>query len=105
MLRCDRENRRGGGVAILHRAELTLKTLAVPKEGPLETLWAVATWPGGRPATLGVVYRPPDSPMSAGLSQLEDLLREDAGAGRPMFALGDLNINVLDTGSSNTTAT
>ena len=102
VVRCDREHRRGGGVAFLHRDEIALQTLAVPKGGPLETLWAIATWPGGRPTTLGVVYRPPDSPLSAGLSQLEDLLREAAGAGRPMFALGDLNINVLDTGSSNT---
>ena len=34
----DQEGRRGGGVAILHRTEITAKPLAMPNSGPLETL-------------------------------------------------------------------
>ena len=102
ILRRDREGRRGGGVAILHREEMQVKQLSMSGEGPLETLWASATWRGGRPTTVGVIYRPPDSPVAASLEHLEDQLREAAGAGRPVFALGDLNFNVLDSNSPDT---
>ena len=102
VLRRDRTRRRGGGVAIIHRTEMAVKVLKMPASGPLETLWAVATWPGGLPITVGVIYRPPNSAVAAGLDHLETQLRRAAGAGRPLFALGDLNFNVLDAASPGT---
>lgn len=74
----------------------------MPASGPLETLWAVATWPGGLPTTVAVIYRPPDSGVAASLDHLEAQLRRASGAGRPLFALGDLNFKVLDAASPGT---
>ena len=56
IIRRDREGRRGGGVAILHRAEITAKPLAMPDSGPLESLWVSAVWRGGRHTTVGVIH-------------------------------------------------
>ena len=102
VLRRDRAQRRGGGVAIIHRTEITAKVLKMPASGPLETLWAVATWPGGRPTTVGVIYRPPNSGVAASLDHLEEQLRKATGAGRPLFTLGDFNFNVLDAAAPGT---
>lgn len=79
---------------------MRLQRLATPADGPLETLWASAMWPGGRPITVGVIYRPPDSPVTPSLEHLQEQLRESAGAGRPVFLLSDTNFNVMDTSSS-----
>ena len=93
IIRRDREGRRGGGVAILHRAEITAKPLAMPDSGPLESLWVSAVWRGGRHTTVGVIYRPPASPVSASLDALRGLLTAASGTGRPTFLLGDLNFD------------
>ena len=45
---------------------------------------------------MGVIYRPPSSGIAASLDHLEAQLRKAAGAGRPLFTLGDFNFNVLD---------
>ena len=102
VLRRDRTQRRGGGVAFIYRTEITMKTLMMPASGPLETLWAVATWSGGLPTTVGVIYRPPDSEVTASLDHLEGQLRKAAGAGRPLFTLGDFNFNVLNAAAPGT---
>ena len=102
ILRRDRTQRRGGGVAIIHRTEITAKILTMPASGPLETLWAVATWPGGPPTTVGVIYRPPSSGVAVSLDDLEAQLRRAASAGRPLFILGDFNFNVLDAAAPDT---
>ena len=74
IMRRDRVARRGGGVAILHRSQMQLQELVMPTDGPLETLWASATWPGGQPTTVGVVYRPPDSPVAPSPDHLQSQL-------------------------------
>ena len=100
IVRRDRDGRRGGGVAIVHRVEMKLDRLTLPPDGPLETLWVSVSWRGGRPTTVGVIYRPPDSPVTPSLEHLHNQLRESAGAGRPVFLLGDTNFDVLNTTSS-----
>ena len=100
LLRRDRDGRRGGGVAVLHRSEMRVTELAMPPSGPLETLWLSATWRGGTPSTIGVVYRPPDSPVAGSLEQLEEQLRAAQCTGKPVFLLGDINFNILDDVSS-----
>ena len=44
---------------------------------------------------MGVFYRPPSQPMSAGLEELHDELRTALGRGRPTFCLGDANVDLL----------
>ena len=97
ILRRDRDSRRGGGVAILHRSEMQVQRMQMPADGPLETLWVSVSWSGGRPTTVGVVYRPPDSPETSSLERLQEQLQAARCHGRPVFLLGDVNLNVLDT--------
>ena len=97
LLRRDREGRRGGGVAILHRSEMRVTELMMPPSGPLETLWLSATWRGGTPATIGVAYRPPDCPVASSLEHLEEQLRAAQCTNRPVYLLGNMNFNILDT--------
>ena len=97
VLRQDREGRRGGGVAILHRSEMEVQQLVMPACGPLETLWTSVSWRGGRPTTVGVVYRPPDSPVTSSLEHLQEQLKAARCHGRPVFLLGDINLNILDS--------
>ena len=100
ILRQDREGRRGGGVAILHRSEVRAQRLLMPAGGPLETLWASVSWPGGRSATVGVIYRPPDAPVTSSLENMRELLMAARCHGQPIYLLGDINLNVLDTQST-----
>ena len=100
ILRRDRDGRRGGGVAILHRSEMRVAELAMPPSGPLETLWVSVMWRGGVPATIGVAYRPPDRPVASSLEYLEEQLGAALCTNRPVYLLGDINLNVLDTDTS-----
>ena len=83
-------------MAILLRAECRVQKLAMPESGPLETLWASVSWSGRQPVTVGVVYRPPASPLSDSLDHLGQQLQAARCFKRPVFLLGDVNINALD---------
>ena len=102
IFRRDREGRRGGGVAILLRAECRAQELAMPDGGPLETLWVSVSWSGHRPITVGAIYRPPTSPLGSSLEHLGEQLQAARCLDRPVFLLGDININMLDDGSPQT---
>ena len=86
---------RGGGVAVIYREELTAAVLPIPSVGPCETLWLSISGGGRRSATVGVVYRPPSSPVAGAVDDLHDQLRAARGYGKPVFCLGDTNINLL----------
>ena len=58
ILRCDREGRRGGGVAMLFRNECRVQQLTMPDAGPLETLWASVSWSGRQPDVREVSQQP-----------------------------------------------
>ena len=68
--------------------------------GPLETLWVSLMSRGGVPATIGVAYRPPDRPVTSSLEHLEEQLKAALCTNRPVYLLGDINLNVLDTDTS-----
>ncbi|KAF0299165.1 hypothetical protein FJT64_003567 [Amphibalanus amphitrite] len=91
---------RGGGVAILHRNSIQCQALKTPETRLLETLWLSVTWRGGRPAIVGVIYRPPDGSVCHAVEELQEQLREVLLRNRPVFLLGDININVLNTQSA-----
>ena len=103
MVRRDRatstqgERVRGGGVAIIHRDSIQCQVLQTPETRLLETLWLSVTWRGGRPAVVGVAYRPPAGSVCQAIEELREQLQEVLLRERPVFLLGDMNINVLNT--------
>ena len=86
---------RGGGVAILCRDTLRVTVLPVASAGPCETLWVSVSGRGHRSVTVGVAYRPPSSSLSDSLDDLYTQLQAVVCAGKPVFLLGDFNINLL----------
>lgn len=91
----NRAAARGGGVAILHRSDLTVTTLPISTSGPCETLWVNVSGRGRRSATVGVVYRPPHGPVIPAVEDITEQLRTALTNGKPTFCLGDFNINLL----------
>ena len=97
MPRRGRRVARGGGVAIVLREELSASRLDTTSDpaGRLETLWLSVTGRGTRSAVLGAAYRPPDSPAGA-LTDLRDQLEGIISLNKPLFLLGDFNLDTLD---------
>ena len=93
---------RGGGVAVIHREEMHCQVLSTPVTSLLETLWVSVSWRGGRPAIIGVAYRPPAGSVSQAVDELQEQLRDVLARGKPTYLLGDLNIDVLNAQSSDT---
>ena len=86
--------RRGGGVALLYRETLRIERLSVPSTGSLlETLWVTVS--GNVTFTLGAIYRPPSGAISDALDDLQEQLLYVVGTGRPLYALGDTNFDLL----------
>ena len=93
--RGKRSTGRGGGVAVIYRDGLSASVLPIPTAGLCESLWLSISGGGRRSVTVGVVYRPPSSPVSAAINDLHDQLQTALGYGRPVLCLGDVNINLL----------
>ena len=90
---------RGGGVAIIHREDIQCQVLQTPATSMLETLWLSVSWRGGRPAIVGVVYRPPNGSVCQAVDELQEQLREILGRNKPTKRL---KINILNTQASDT---
>ena len=91
----QRGTARGGGVAVIYRQDLTASVLPIPTAGPCETLWLNISGGGRRSATVGVVYRAPSTAVASAIGDLHDQLRYALGYGKPVYCLGDTNINLL----------
>ena len=84
----------GGGVCIIRRDDLQAEVMTVPSTGsPLETLWMLVG--GNSPMIIGVVYRPPKSPIASTLDDLHHQLTYVLTKGRAIYVLGDINIDLL----------
>ena len=95
---------RGGGVAILTSDAVKTEHLNIRATDPaIDSLWLMATY-RGRSAVVGVLYRPPDSPLTRFISSLHDQLLEASATGRPLFLFGDMNIDVSRPDSSGVAA-
>ena len=87
---------RGGGVAIIYKDYLRVEVLKLENTDPaVDTLWLSVSH-RGRSVVVGAIYRPPDSAISGFLDSLHGLLQAALSKGRPLFLLGDVNINVSD---------
>ena len=87
------QRKRGGGVAIILKQEIKHQVMAIPDADLIESLWLTITWPGGRLSVIGAVYRPPAGSVQRAIFQLEEQLREALISQKPLFLLGDININ------------
>ena len=68
--------------------------LPIPPAGSLlETLWVTVN--GSVTFTLGAIYRPPSSAISAALDYLQEQLLCVLETGRPLYVLGDTNFDLL----------
>ena len=91
--RCDRKSH-GGGVCIIYRDTLKAESLAVPGiNSKLEALWM--RFVGATIFVVGVLYRPPKSPIDPALDDLQFQLTSTLARHHPLYALGDVNIDLL----------
>ena len=88
---------RGGGVAILIADSLRAVKLDIRGADPtVESLWLSVSGPGRRTVVVGAIYRPPGGPTSRCLGNIRNQLQAAVARGKPVFALGDYNINLLN---------
>lgn len=91
--RRDRQTN-GGGVCIIYRDHIDVEEFDVPTTGsPLECLWTRVE--GKSRMIVGVFYRPPSSPIASVLDDLHHQITYVLSKGRPMFLLGDANLDIL----------
>ena len=95
---------RGGGVAILSSVGLKTERLNIKSTDPAtDSLWLMVTYRGSS-AMVGVLYRPPGSTVSRFIDSLRDQLLDALASGKPVFLLGDVNIDVSRPSSSGVAA-
>ena len=96
--RRDRQSR-GGGVCVVYRDTMQAEVLTVPGTGSqLESLWM--RFAGGSTFVVGVVYRPPKSPISSVMDDLHHQLTSLLARQHPLYVLGDMNIDLLQPSSA-----
>ena len=62
----------------------------------VESLWLSVGGPGRRTVIVGVIYRPPATPTARTLNILRAELSGAIAIGKPVYVLGDFNINLLN---------
>ena len=83
----------GGGLAVIHRADISIKELPVPNTTSLECL--AFTLSGSAQLQAVLIYRPPKASASAiFLSELSELLTSICSMSPSTLLLGDFNIHV-----------
>ena len=87
-------------MAIILRDEMQHREIETVNTNLLETLSLSVSWPGGRPTLIGAAYRPPAGSITQAVEQLQEQLRDALTSGKPVYLLGDINVNVLNTESA-----
>ena len=93
--RRNRARVQGGGLVILLREGLNGAVLDIESSpySPVESLWLSVT-SRGRTATVGVLYRAPDGPVSADIEEMRAQLEAAVLRNKPLYLLADTNIDV-----------
>ena len=94
LIRRDRPNRIGGGIAIYISEYVSFKVREDLDNSNIESLWVELKLPKSKPILLSTVYRPPDSGrywVSEFEKQLEQAYAED----KEVILIGDFNKNLL----------
>ena len=88
---------RGDGVAIITADNLRVTRLDLNESDPtVESLWLSVGGPGRRTVIVGVINRPPATPTARTLNILRAELQGAIATGKPVYVLGDFNINLLN---------
>ena len=96
LLRSDRPNGRGGGVAMYIKKGLSYNLLnGVPLIPECETLFIEIINPHGKNVVIGIVYRPPSSSIDTFITNLDMCIESVCKGGKPLYLMGDFNINLL----------
>ena len=96
--RRDRKSH-GGGVCIVYRDSMKAETLTVTSTGSqLETLWMCFI--GATIFVVGVLYRPLKSSIAPVLDDLQLQMTSLLTRQHPLYALGDINIDLLQPSSA-----
>lgn len=99
-----RPNRTGGGVALqihntLKHTKLTSLTWS---EDHLESVFSEITLPlRNNKFIVGVIYRPPDGNVDLFLTKITELLHELRKHDKPVYIMGDYNLDLLSYATSN----
>lgn len=101
IIRNDRKNKRGGGVAWYIRDHYQPKVIKTPssKEVP-EMLWVEVTT-GGKKLALGCLYKPPKIPYGVFANLYESLISIYTKYEHTVL-LGDFNVNMLELNANST---
>ena len=96
-------NKRGGGVAIIHRSTTTVKKLdIVAKASSFEFLCVRCSSPGSASVIAVLVYRPPPLSKTTFNLELDGILAECSYLGDRLLLCGDVNLH-LEKGDSDPT--
>ena len=91
---CDRD-RKGGGVACYIKSDICFSTRNILSK-KIEVIFEEMLLPTTKPLSVGIVYRPPKDTnflqLFAGIPNSLNILENK------IFALGDMNINILQNG-------
>ena len=95
IFRCDRLNKRGGGLCLYVRKHYICKKIFIPNPNKLaEMLWVEVTTKNAKIA-VGVFYKPPKIPYACLEKVFDSLLHIHTKYEHTIF-LGDFNINMLE---------
>uniref|UniRef100_A0A8C6S6Z5 Reverse transcriptase domain-containing protein n=1 Tax=Neogobius melanostomus TaxID=47308 RepID=A0A8C6S6Z5_9GOBI len=86
-----RLDRRGGGIAVIHRSDISLRSISIPAVSSFEHL--AFRLPGSQSLTAAVIYRPPKN-CPAFLSDFTDFVTQLSSISPSVLLLGDFNIHI-----------
>ena len=92
ILRADRMDRKGGGVAILCNSALNPRIIQSKRYGSFEHLM-VSLRSKGKDLRVLVLYRPPSSSNTEFIEEFSSMLEETVLDGHPILITGDFNIH------------
>ena len=98
IFRCDRKNKRGGGLCLYVRSHYNCKKISIPNQGIgadlAEMLWVEVSTKKAKIA-VGVFYKPPKIPYAC-FEKVFDSLLHIYGRYQNTILLGDFNANMLN---------
>ena len=95
MVRADRKEGRGGGVAIYLRNQLNIQIRHDIHIEGAEDIFVEVINDFGKNILIGVVYRPPNNQIETFLDNLDESLHTIIGENKDVYLMGDYNINIL----------
>lgn len=94
LINCPRMNKRGGGLAILHRDSMTVSVLESTPYSSFEVLRVSIKCRTNEQFTVSVIYRPPSTPRSVFIDDFTNFLSRALETSQRFVCVGDFNIHV-----------